>query len=71
MPDYRRTISIDPIAGTAKRTGNIQEDARATERLKNDPKENAEHLMLVDLARNDLSRNAQRVKLDFYRQVQY
>lgn len=66
-----RTISIDPIAGTAKRTGNIQEDARATERLKNDPKENAEHVMLVDLARNDLSRNAQRVKLDFYRQVQY
>src|SRR5690554_6396838 len=66
-----RTISIDTIAGTAKRTGNIQEDARATERLKNDPKENAEHVMLVDLARNDLSRNAQRVKLDFSRQVPY
>jgi anthranilate synthase component 1 len=66
-----KTISIDPIAGTAKRTGNLQEDAEATEHLKSDPKENAEHVMLVDLARNDLSRNAHKVKLDFYRQVQY
>ena len=66
-----KTISIDPIAGTAKRTGNLQEDMETTERLKDDPKENAEHVMLVDLARNDLSRNAHKVKLDFYRQVQY
>lgn len=66
-----RTISIDPIAGTAKRTGNLQEDAVATEQLMRDPKENAEHVMLVDLARNDISRNAHKVQLDFYRQVQY
>lgn len=65
------TINIDPIAGTAKRTGNLQEDTEAAERLKSDPKENAEHVMLVDLARNDLSRNAHKVQLDFYRQVQY
>lgn len=46
---------IHPIAGTFKRTGNVEEDLRAAESLKNDPKENAEHTMLVDLARNDLS----------------
>lgn len=65
------TISIDPIAGTAFRTGDADEDKRRTEALKNDPKENAEHVMLVDLARNDLSRNAHNVGLDFYKQVQY
>ena len=65
------TISIDPIAGTAFRTGDAGEDKRRTEALKNDPKENAEHVMLVDLARNDLSRNAHDVGLDFYKQVQY
>ncbi len=64
-------ISIDPIAGTAKRTGNIQEDKEATERLLNDPKENAEHDMLVDLAIEDLSGNAQDVKVDFYKEAQY
>ncbi len=46
---------IHPIAGTFKRTGIVEEDLRAAEALKNDPKENAEHTMLVDLARNDLS----------------
>lgn len=46
---------IHPIAGTFKRTGNIQADLEAAEELKKDPKENAEHTMLVDLARNDLS----------------
>lgn len=46
---------IHPIAGTFKRTGNVEEDLRSAEALKNDPKENAEHTMLVDLARNDLS----------------
>ena len=51
-------ISIDPIAGTTKRTGNYQEDMKSVDFLLNDPKENAEHVMLVDLARNDLSRNA-------------
>lgn len=64
-------ISIDPIAGTARRTGNMKEDTVAAERLKLDPKENDEHMMLVDLAREDISRNAHNVKLDFLRQVQY
>ncbi len=64
-------ISIDPIAGTAKRTGNIKEDKEATESLLKDPKENAEHVMLVDLARNDLSRNASNVKVEFYKEPQY
>lgn len=63
--------SIDPIAGTAFRTGNVEIDKQRTDDLLNDPKENAEHVMLVDLARNDLSRNAHHVKVDFYKEVQY
>jgi len=63
--------SIDPIAGTAFRTGNTAVDKQRTEALLTDPKENAEHVMLVDLARNDLSRNAHNVHLDFYKEVQY
>ncbi|MCD7936938.1 MAG: anthranilate synthase component I family protein [Tannerellaceae bacterium] len=63
--------SIDPIAGTAFRTGNVAVDKQRTEALLADPKENAEHVMLVDLARNDLSRNAHDVKVDFYKEVQY
>ena len=63
--------AIDPIAGTAFRTGNSALDRERTERLLADPKENAEHVMLVDLARNDLSHNAHHVKVDFYRDVQY
>ncbi len=62
---------IDPIAGTAKRTGDIEADRLAAEYLRNDPKENAEHVMLVDLARNDLSRNCHDVKVDFYKDLQY
>ncbi len=62
---------IDPIAGTTKRTGNREEDARGAEFLRNDPKENAEHVMLVDLARNDLSRNCHDVRVDFYKDLQY
>ena len=49
---------IDPIAGTTKRTGDAEADRRGAEFLRNDPKENAEHVMLVDLARNDLSRSS-------------
>jgi anthranilate synthase component 1 len=66
-----RHVSIDPIAGTAFRTGNAALDKLHVETLINDPKENAEHVMLVDLARNDLSRNARQVKVDFYKEVQY
>jgi anthranilate synthase component 1 len=62
---------IDPIAGTTKRTGDEEADRRGAEYLRNDPKENAEHVMLVDLARNDLSRNCHHVKVDFYKDLQY
>jgi anthranilate synthase, component I (EC 4.1.3.27) len=66
-----RKAYIDPIAGTTKRTGDTEADRRGAEYLRNDPKENAEHVMLVDLARNDLSRNCHHVKVDFYKDLQY
>lgn len=66
-----RKITIDPIAGTAFRTGDDAEDASRAEALLKDPKESAEHVMLVDLARNDLSRNAHDVTVDLYKEVQY
>jgi len=66
-----RKAYIDPIAGTTKRTGNAEADRRGAEFLRNDPKENAEHVMLVDLARNDLSRNCHNVKVDFYKDLQF
>jgi anthranilate synthase component 1 len=62
---------IHPIAGTFKRTGNDQEDERAALELSKDPKENSEHVMLVDLARNDLSRNGSNVKIEKNREVQF
>ena len=65
-----RRAFIDPIAGTARRTGDPQADREAAGRLKTDPKENAEHVMLVDLARNDLSRNCHRVHVDLYKDIQ-
>ena len=67
----RYVAYIDPIAGTTKRTGDIEADRQGAEYLRNDPKENAEHVMLVDLARNDLSRNCHGVKVDFYKDLQY
>ena len=66
-----RKAYIDPIAGTTKRTGDAEADRRGAEFLRNDPKENAEHVMLVDLARNDLSRNCHGVKVDYYKDIQY
>ena len=66
-----RKAFIDPIAGTTKRTGDEESDRQGAEYLRNDPKENAEHVMLVDLARNDLSRNCHGVKVDFYKDLQY
>ena len=66
-----RKAYIDPIAGTTKRTGDAEADRKAAEYLRNDAKENAEHVMLVDLARNDLSRNCHDVKVDFYKDLQY
>ncbi len=62
---------IHPIAGTFKRTGNDIEDAELARKLTADDKENSEHVMLVDLARNDLSRNGNTVKVENYREVQY
>lgn len=66
-----RRAYIDPIAGTTKRTGDAETDRKNAEYLRNDPKENAEHVMLVDLARNDLRRNCHNVKVDFYKDMQF
>ncbi len=62
---------IHPIAGTYKRTGNDEKDAELAKKLAQDDKENSEHVMLVDLARNDLSRNGNTVNVETYREVQY
>ena len=62
---------IHPIAGTFKRTGDDLKDAELAEKLVEDAKENAEHVMLVDLARNDLSRNGSEVTVEKYREVQF
>ena len=62
---------INPIAGTFRRTGDDKKDNELAKQLCADPKENAEHVMLVDLARNDLSRQGREVKVDSYREVQF
>ncbi len=62
---------VHPIAGTFKRSGDDEKDREMTEKLLKDAKENAEHVMLVDLARNDLSRTCDEVVVSQYRQVQY
>ncbi|MBD1262916.1 anthranilate synthase component I family protein [Maribacter polysiphoniae] len=62
---------IHPIAGTFKRTGNDEKDAALAKELTTDDKENSEHVMLVDLARNDLSRHGNMVRVDNYREVQF
>ncbi len=62
---------IHPIAGTFKRTGNDEQDAELAKKLSEDKKENSEHVMLVDLARNDLSRHGTNVKVETYREVQF
>ena len=66
-----QTANIYPIAGTFKRTGNDEEDALLAKQLENDPKESAEHVMLVDLARNDLSRHCKQVEVKSFKEVQY
>ncbi|WP_461532352.1 anthranilate synthase component I family protein [Sinomicrobium sp.] len=66
-----RKAEIHPIAGTFKRTGNDEKDSALAKQLSEDAKENAEHVMLVDLARNDLSRNGHQVKVENYREVQF
>lgn len=62
---------IHPIAGTFKRTGNDEKDAELAKQLSEDEKENSEHVMLVDLARNDLSRHSNNVNVEKYREVQF
>ncbi len=62
---------INPIAGTFRRTGNDREDQELAKKLAEDDKENSEHVMLVDLARNDLSRTTSRVRVEFYREIQF
>jgi anthranilate synthase component 1 len=64
-------VTIHPIAGTFRRTGDDVKDAALAKKLSDDPKENAEHIMLVDLARNDLSRGGKNTKVEVYREVQY
>ncbi len=63
--------SIYPIAGTFKRSGDDEKDAEIARQLENDPKESAEHVMLVDLARNDLSRHCSNVEVKAFKEVQY
>lgn len=63
--------SIFPIAGTFRRSGNDKEDAELATRLSLDEKENAEHVMLVDLARNDLSRDSKEVRVEVFKEIQY
>lgn len=75
-PEAQLTIkkgeaTIYPIAGTFKRTGDMEQDEKIAEELKNDPKESAEHVMLVDLARNDLSRHCTNVQVKSYKEAQY
>jgi anthranilate synthase component I len=62
---------VHPIAGTFKRTGDDEKDKALAEELKKDPKENAEHVMLVDLARNDLSRMCTDVHVTQYKKINY
>ena len=63
--------TIYPIAGTFRRTGDDQADAKLAKQLHEDPKENSEHIMLVDLARNDLSKSSEEVKVETYKEIQY
>jgi anthranilate synthase component 1 len=75
-PEAQLTIkkneaTIYPIAGTFRRTGNDALDAELAEKLENDPKESAEHVMLVDLARNDLSRHCANVVVKAFKEIQY
>ncbi len=62
---------IHPIAGTFRRTGDDEKDLEVAKSLSEDEKENAEHVMLVDLARNDLSRNGENVEVERYKEIQF
>ena len=62
---------INPIAGTFRRTCNMAEDIKLGKQLSEDKKETAEHVMLVDLARNDLSKHAEKVTVEVFKEVQF
>ncbi len=62
---------VNPIAGTYRRSGDWEEDQRRAAALLKDPKENAEHIMLVDLARNDLGRHCNQVTVKELKEVHY
>ena len=64
-------IGTNPIAGTFRRTGNDEDDKKRALALAGDEKENAEHIMLVDLARNDLSRYGSNVQVEKFREIQF
>jgi len=66
-----RKASIFPIAGTFKRKGNDEADRLQAEKLKQDVKENAEHVMLVDLARNDLGKHGDSIKVETFKEIQF
>jgi anthranilate synthase component 1 len=66
-----RKASIYPIAGTFRRSGNDDYDAQLAKKLSEDPKEDSEHVMLVDLARNDLSRNSSDVAVEKFKEIQF
>lgn len=68
---HKGIASVNPIAGTYKRTGNDEQDQKRAKELALDPKENAEHIMLVDLARNDLGRHSDKVEVKVLKEVQY
>lgn len=63
--------TVNPIAGTYRRSGELEEDARRAKALSEDPKENAEHIMLVDLARNDLGRHAKHIKVKNLKDIHF
>lgn len=63
--------TVHPIAGTYRRGASKTEDRELAEKLQNDPKESAEHTMLVDLARNDLSRHCRRVKVESFKEIEF
>ncbi|MEO1628919.1 MAG: anthranilate synthase component I family protein, partial [Bacteroidota bacterium] len=65
------TASVNPIAGTYRRTGDDEEDRKKAQELAHDPKENAEHIMLVDLARNDLGRHTKAVRVKELKDIQF
>ncbi len=66
-----KQATIFPIAGTFRRTGDDERDAVLAKKLFDDPKENSEHIMLVDLARNDMSRHGDKVKVEVFKEIQF